>query len=323
MRPLIILFGLLYATLAACTSPSPAEPVPTSTPSPLPEAGAVQTPTAASPPESQAVAYPPLTSEAIESCPVTLPNGKSPAGEDDSDFNLGNENGTIFTIPWPNGTVIFSPNGPGAKEPDGSLGMKWPWYRTVEGDVVITGRRLDEKAPPPRTVVLRGNEDGYGETGFHPSGLWFSGPGCWEMTAAIGDESLTFVTLVVRLDFDPPFFAYWPEDVPRSWGTDLSLWPRAIREINVSPAGGEIIVETFRDAAQLGEQFPAEIVRNVSVNDAPAVCAVGTRDENGEWDPSTDEVHLQWRNGGRIFRLIATGLSYRCDDLLQIGNSQL
>jgi hypothetical protein len=323
MRTLILLSGFLCAALAACATPPSAGPAPTSTPSPLPKASAIQAPRATLPPESEAVTHTPLTSKAIESCPVTLPNGKSPAEEDGSSFNLGNDKGTIFTIPWPNGTVIFTPNGPGAKEPDGSLGMKWPWYRTVEGDVVITARRLDANAPPPRTVVLRGNEDGYGETGFHPSGLWFSGPGCWEMTATIGSESLTFVTLVVRLDFDPPVFAHWPSDVPRGWGTDLSRWPNAIREISGTPAGGQIIVETFRDAAQPGEQFPVESIRNVSVNDAPAVCAAGARDENGDWNSSADEIHLQWQSSGLTFRLIATGLSYRCDDLLQIANSQL
>jgi hypothetical protein len=110
-----------------------------------------------------------------------------------------NADGTIFTELWPEGKVIFSPDGPGQIAADGSLGMKWPWYRTVPGEVIITGRRLDAAAPPMHPIVLRGVPDGYGETGFHPSGLLFLSEGCWEVTAKVGQASLTFVTLVVKL----------------------------------------------------------------------------------------------------------------------------
>lgn len=323
MRPLVLLFDFLFAALVACATPPFTEPTPKVTPAPLPELNANHTPLPTSTQESQAITYPPLTSEAIESCPVTLPNDISPVGEDGSNFNLGNENGTIFTIPWPGGKIIFTPNGPGAQESDGSLGMKWPWYRAVEGDVIIAARRLDANAPPPRTVVLRGNEDGYGETGFHPSGLWFSGEGCWEVTAVIGEENLTFVTLVVRFNFDPPHFGWWPPNVPRGADTDLSGWPTAIREVDVSPTGGQIIVETRKDAEQLGEHYPDGSARSLSVNEAQAVCVRGARGENGQWISNADEVYLRWQSHGLTYRLIATGLAYGCDDLVQIAISQL
>ena len=135
----------------------------------------------------------------MEDCPVTLPNGKFPGKENYEDFNLGNESGTIFTIPWSDGKVVFEPGGPGEISPDGSLSMKWPWYRTVPGEVVINGRRLDTEAPPMPEITLRGVPDGYSETGFHPSALTWPSEGCWEITAQVGAESLTFVTLVIRV----------------------------------------------------------------------------------------------------------------------------
>jgi hypothetical protein len=108
-------------------------------------------------------------------------------------------NGVLFTMLWPDGVVVFRPEGPGVINPDGSLGMKWPWWRSIEGLVTLDATRLDAPAPPMQTIVLRGPEDGYGKVGFHPSGLLFPTPGCWEVTARVQDNSLTFVTLVVRL----------------------------------------------------------------------------------------------------------------------------
>lgn len=131
-------------------------------------------------------------------CPVTLPNGMTPPSEVPDPSYHGN--GTIWTALWPEGIVVFRPGGSGAISPDGSLGMKWPWWRSIEGPVTIDAVRLDGQAPPMQTTVLRGPEDGYGRTGFHPSGLVFPSPGCWEVTARVQDASLTFVTLVVRLD---------------------------------------------------------------------------------------------------------------------------
>jgi hypothetical protein len=65
---------------------------------------------------------------------------------------------------------------------------------------------LDAATAPMPTAILRDAPDGYGETGFHPSGLLFPSAGCGEVTAKVGEASLTFVTLVVRIPFDPA----WP-----------------------------------------------------------------------------------------------------------------
>jgi hypothetical protein len=131
-------------------------------------------------------------------CPVTLPNGMTPPNEVSDPSYHGN--GTIWTALWPEGIVVFRPSGSGVINSDGSLRMKWPWWRSIEGPVIIGAVRLDAPAPRMQTNVLRGPEDGYGTTGFHPSGLLFPTPGCWEVTAKVQDATLSFVALVVRVD---------------------------------------------------------------------------------------------------------------------------
>jgi hypothetical protein len=78
-------------------------------------------------------------------------------------------------------------------EPDGSIGWKLGWWRIEPGEVVISGRRLDATAP-----ALRGEAaQGYGESGFQPSGVFFPTEGCWEVTGELGEASLGFVTFVL------------------------------------------------------------------------------------------------------------------------------
>jgi hypothetical protein len=127
-------------------------------------------------------------------CPVTTANGQNPPGENPSELFFGD--GQLTTVLWPEGTLTFVDGGPGEIGPDGTLSMKFPWWRGegVHGKLSITGRRLDGDAPPLRASV----PEGYGETGFQASGVIFSGPGCWEVTARAGEATLTFVTLVVH-----------------------------------------------------------------------------------------------------------------------------
>jgi hypothetical protein len=129
-------------------------------------------------------------------CPVTRPNGVRytayPAGG-----NHGNE--ALVTVLWPEGKVVFEPGGAGFVLEDGSLSMKWMWWRKVPGRLVIEGRRLDGSAPPLRARI----PNGYGENGFQATALIFPTPGCWEVTGQVGDASLTFVTLVVKIGDGP------------------------------------------------------------------------------------------------------------------------
>ena len=129
-------------------------------------------------------------------CPVTAPNGSTPPNEQASGLNHGN--GEIWTVLWPDGIVRLEQGGPGEIRADGSLVMKFPWWRgeAVVGALQIEGKRLDGEALPLQAEI----PDGYGETGFQASGLVFPSEGCWQVTARAGGAELTIVTQVVKVD---------------------------------------------------------------------------------------------------------------------------
>ena len=124
-------------------------------------------------------------------CPVTKPNGSTPPGERSCPNCLGN--GDQWAGLYPDGKVVFAPGGPGFVLEDGSLSMKFWWWR-VRGKLTITGRRLDAIAPPLRARI----PEGYGDTGFQATALIFPTVGCWQVTGKVGESRLTFVTLVVK-----------------------------------------------------------------------------------------------------------------------------
>ena len=142
------------------------------------------------------VSTPVPVADQAQSCPVTAPNGArffaEPAGG-----NHGND--ALVTVLWTGGPVEFKPRGPGCVEPDGYLGMKWPWWRSVPGTLTIEGRRLDGPAGPLKAHIPKG----YGGEGFQSTGLLFAGPGCWEVTGRVGDKSLSFVTQVTKVGDGP------------------------------------------------------------------------------------------------------------------------
>lgn len=93
---------------------------------------------------------------------------------------------------WPNGVIAAEPV---FVNPDGSIGMKFGWWRIASGKLGITGRRLDGAAPPASGDV----PDGYGASGFQASGVTFPTEGCWEITGNVGSATLTFVTYVIKV----------------------------------------------------------------------------------------------------------------------------
>jgi hypothetical protein len=127
--------------------------------------------------------------DSARTCPTTRVTG----------IRVSNEAGTLSTSVGDNGTVTFKPGGPGCVDPDGALGMKWPWWRGVRGELVIEGRRLDGQAPPLRAAIPRG----YGPAGFQSTGLLFPTAGCWEVTGRVADEHLTFVVFVEKIGAGP------------------------------------------------------------------------------------------------------------------------
>lgn len=147
----------------------------------------------------------PVASLAV-ACPVTMPSGALlPSGEVDPN---GYANDALSTNLRSDGVVLFEPGGAGFVLPDGGLGMKWGWVPSIEGDLTITGRRLDAAAPPLRSRI---GEGWIGDTMFFPSYIVFSTPGCWEVTGEIGGHRLTFVTLVI-LKGDGPDWR--PDTIP-------------------------------------------------------------------------------------------------------------
>jgi len=125
-------------------------------------------------------------------CPVTRPRSFEPPPGVRSGVLFGassaHGNGRLWVGGLgENGIIMTGP------EADGSLSMKFGWYRITGGQLTITGRRLDGPAPPARGHV----PDGYGNIGFQSSGVTFPTAGCWEITGTVGSTTLTFITFVI------------------------------------------------------------------------------------------------------------------------------
>lgn len=129
-----------------------------------------------------------------QACPVTAPNNLTPPGEapDKGSLERGGNlgNGRLWTVLWPRGLVLVPRDDIG---PDGSLEMKFPWWRgpRVHGALHIHGYETASGLPVRASIP-----GGYGDTGFQASGIVFPGAGCYEITGEAAGATLTFVTLV-------------------------------------------------------------------------------------------------------------------------------
>ena len=145
-------------------------------------------------------------------CPVTVPNGSTPPLEVEDRFHHGN--GELWTdLPWPEGTIVVSPDHIGH---DGWFWMKKGWWRAERGGkLTIEGRRLDAPALPLAAEIAAG----YDHSHFQATGVGFPTEGCWEITGRVGEASLTVVVLVVWPDSQPatPTAAPTPGTASRSW----------------------------------------------------------------------------------------------------------
>jgi hypothetical protein len=176
-----ILPGVLLAVgLLGCTGGHPAGQAP-----------GVATRTPAGP-----ATYParPVTMADARNCPVTIGHPIPPATPwRDQLFGWPSAygNGSLWVgALWPHGVVVIPPD---QINPDGSMGMKFGWWRATTGFLTITGRRLDAPAPP-----LAAQASGYALTGFNASGVTFPTEGCWQVTGKVGSVTLTFVTFVIK-----------------------------------------------------------------------------------------------------------------------------
>jgi hypothetical protein len=129
----------------------------------------------------------------VPDCAVTSPNGNTPPGEKASPDFYGNDK--LWVGLWPDGLVLIANEN---KESDGYLSMKFPWWRALYEPLRIEGRRLDAMTAPLRAYIPEGYDGP-----FQASGLSFPTDGCWEVTGRVGQEALTFITLVVRIHSYP------------------------------------------------------------------------------------------------------------------------
>ena len=132
-----------------------------------------------------------LRADTASNCAVTIPNLTKFQWYGNSKLRVG--------LYWPDGTVVFRPGGPGFITPDGSLGMKFGWWRGARGKLSISGKRLDAPAPRLRAQL----PEGYGYGGFESSYLIFPTSGCWEVTGKVGEAKVIFVTRVVKIGNGP------------------------------------------------------------------------------------------------------------------------
>lgn len=122
-------------------------------------------------------------------CSPTRANGSVPPGEQSTSGSQYHGNGKLWTELLPGGVIRARPED--VRE-DGSIEIKFPWWRAVRGRLTISGRRLDGQAGPLRAWI-----PDYGLTGFQSTAVTFPTQGCWEVTGRAGDGRLTFVVRVV------------------------------------------------------------------------------------------------------------------------------
>jgi hypothetical protein len=167
------------------------------------------------------------------------------------------------------------------------------------------------------TITLRGEEDGYGETGFHPSGLTWPGEGCWEVTAQVGAEQLTFVTLVIKAPFEPKW-PYWLPEGLSVHDLKVSTSPWAIQQIYRSLDGsGELIIETSLDAVE--QLTPGVGFQPLAVRGGQGACVQGSREEADQPQPEADSAALTWQEVDYSYSIRQTGLELNCEDLVKIA----
>jgi hypothetical protein len=214
--------------------------------------------------------------------------------------------------------VIFHPGGPDALSADGSLSMKFWFYRTIPGEVVIEGRRLDEPGSAAHLATLRGPADGYGETGFHPAGLRFPGQGCWEVTARIGDARMTFITLVVWIPFKLFRSGWFPDRVMVDSDFDLTGYPWSFQYVYRYADGGELTVGTAQSVWDDSQSYPDSAQHQFASRGGVATCVQGNWDGE-DWNPEADTGELTWSDQALHYRIRQVNLGLSCQNLLSMA----
>jgi hypothetical protein len=200
------------------------------------------------------------------------------------------------------------------------------WDRGVRGQLTVTGRRLDAPAPPAQGLY---DMSGYGDIGFQAGAIYFPSEGCWEITGRVGEASLTFVVLMVKVPFGPAGPHWLPEELLIK-DRDITGLPKTIREIYGPPiwgegrvtwGEGEVSVETTQGSREPSTPYPEAAQQRVTVNGQPGVCVQGAWDEQGQWQAEADAGALEWSAGGFSYRISHVELGLGCEDLLRVAGS--
>jgi hypothetical protein len=86
---------------------------------------------------------------------------------------------------------------PAQRDPGGkTISTKFPWWRVIRGQLHASAHPLGQARPRLSAEVRP--VAGYGPTGFVPSALRFSKPGCWRITGSLRGHTISFVTRVTR-----------------------------------------------------------------------------------------------------------------------------
>jgi hypothetical protein len=128
----------------------------------------------------------------IARCPVTVPNGQTPPGEQPSREDHGN--GGLWTAIPPDGRVVATHR---FVRRDGSMRIKFPWWgsRRADKDLRISGSSVH---PPGARAQAQISPGLTRAPHFWASAIVFPTEGCWRVTASAGHARLTFVVLVLK-----------------------------------------------------------------------------------------------------------------------------
>jgi hypothetical protein len=133
----------------------------------------------------------PVTARLVD-CPVTIPNGGQPPGEQQSPDYHGN--GSIWTALPPDGKIVATRP---FVLPDGSMRIKFPWWgsRGAGAHLTVSGSGIGRPGGLARATVTEGLT---AAPHFWASSIVFPTGGCWRVTGTAGPARLTFVVLVVK-----------------------------------------------------------------------------------------------------------------------------
>lgn len=143
-------------------------------------------------------------------CPVTRPGSLRPPPESDpfdDEASIHYENGIWVTVPLdgilelpPQHEITFGPLAGWRSE-----SVTWLRDEGVEGFVIVTGERLDEKSTQSPQTPLSPQRQ-YVRTGFVQTGIAFPSEGCWKVVGNFGEHEITWVMdvrFVVELTATP------------------------------------------------------------------------------------------------------------------------